>query len=787
MTTLCSVLATCVISAGSADQTAAPAPFFQQITIASHKDGGENCWPCMARLSDGRLLVLWAQAKKGSQDYGVLGAFSSDAGATWSKPVKLIDHEGQLDADPSILVSGRRVFVTCTSLPKGAGGISTSTTWCVRSEDDGVTWSAPYAIPMGRRYTCGKTHHGLRLTSGTLLMGYSWDAICEQGKTLKEEGEMDLRAGVMRSTDNGNTWTPGGDTNAQYEKVGGGSVRGTDEPAIVELPDGSVYMLMRTGSTHLYEARSTDEGRTFKDIKPSPLRGSNAPAALCAFNQDGRKGVLVVWDNAIARFPLCAAASFDGARTWSRPRDIGFPYTGGQASYPACDTAKDGTLVAVWQHDVPGGRDIRCARFNVAWLLQDPSAELQKTLSREVLPSPATPWQGYTLGKYPRESSPSWRVHVDRGQLTNEALRLGSGAGAYIDNEPGAWNGNTDKLIEIRMRVVSRESSAPDNHSAAEVWIGGSAARSGCLLLFRQNAVSFNESYEPAAEIDATRFHTYRVVTKNRQGKAFLYIDDGKAPVLAAPLGENYGYTINRILFGDSGGAKTVAGVSDWTTVRWCDVESDEKPRVIVNFGDSTTAPRGSLRTFGVRLQRTLDLRSIPAVVINAGVGGHNTDQARSRLDHDVLSHKPSVVTIWFGLNDCAIDLWKGDTAPRVPIAKYEENLRYFIRTLKSRDALPILMTPNPVAWTDELLKLYGKPPLNPHTPDGYNFLVRQYAEAVRKVAEAEKVPLIDVYRMFDDYAGTDKRRLHDLLLDGMHPNDRGHRMIADEVGALIQ
>ena len=94
----------------------------------------------------------------------------------------------------------------------------------------------------------------------------------------------------MISTDDGLNWHNGGETDAACEPLTPNAVRGTDEPAIVELDDGSVYMLMRTGSDHLYQARSTDEGKTWTAIGPSPLRGSNAPAALCNFQVDGRRG-----------------------------------------------------------------------------------------------------------------------------------------------------------------------------------------------------------------------------------------------------------------------------------------------------------------------------------------------------------------------------------------------------------------------------------------------------------------------------------------------------------------
>lgn len=97
------------------------------------------------------------------------------------------------------------------------------------------------------------------------------------GKTLPSEAEMHLRAGVMISRDDGQTWQDGGDTDATHDKVSGGAVHGSVEPAIVELSEGTAYMLMRTGSSHLYQARSSDEPKTWTGIGPSPLLGGRQP------------------------------------------------------------------------------------------------------------------------------------------------------------------------------------------------------------------------------------------------------------------------------------------------------------------------------------------------------------------------------------------------------------------------------------------------------------------------------------------------------------------------------
>jgi lysophospholipase L1-like esterase len=91
-------------------------------------------------------------------------------------------------------------------------------------------------------------------------------------------------------------------------------------------------------------------------------------------------------------------------------------------------------------------------------------------------------------------------------------------------------------------------------------------------------------------------------------------------------------------------------------------------------------------------------------------------------------------------------------------------------------------MTPNPVAWTDELKTLYGKPPYRPNESDGWNVLLKDYAQAVRRVVKDQRVPLVDVYRLFGEYAAGPGHELNDLMFDGMHPASSGHALIADHL-----
>ena len=208
----------------------------------------------------------------------------------------------------------------------------------------------------------------------------------------------------------------------------------------------------------------------------------------------------------------------------------------------------------------------------------------------------------------------------------------------------------------------------------------------------------------------------------------------------------------------------------------------------IVAFGDSTTAIRpGSIANVYADLLRTeLPADGITGSVLNKGVGGNNTNHATSRFSTDVLANNPDLVVMQFGINDSAWNVWENPpaTAPRVALSTYISNMTSMTQQLKAAGSQVILMTPNAMRWTPALLNLYGVPPYDPNDPMGFNNTMLPYCQAVRDLAAAESVPLVDVYNMFVDYDAVSGQSMDNLLLDGMHPNGAGHRMIAD---ALIE
>ena len=208
------------------------------------------------------------------------------------------------------------------------------------------------------------------------------------------------------------------------------------------------------------------------------------------------------------------------------------------------------------------------------------------------------------------------------------------------------------------------------------------------------------------------------------------------------------------------------------------------RPPSIVMLGDSTTAPRdGIAKVYADRIGDALRADGVAARVVNSGVPGDTTDGARKRFAKDVLDHDPNLVVIQLGANDSAIDVWRTppDTEPRISPAQYEANLRAMIGELRQRRIAVILMTTNHFRWTPRLLELYGKPPYNPNDPGSFtDTTLRKYNDVIRKVAREENVRLVDVFALYDRYEKAMGKPVDTLLLDGMHPNDRGHELVAE-------
>lgn len=210
-----------------------------------------------------------------------------------------------------------------------------------------------------------------------------------------------------------------------------------------------------------------------------------------------------------------------------------------------------------------------------------------------------------------------------------------------------------------------------------------------------------------------------------------------------------------------------------------------QKPAVIVAFGNSVTAPRkGVEKVYPARLQDKLDESGIGCKVINSGVGSSHTGSVTDnnfakvrhgmdRFQEDVLNHNPGWVIINFGLNDAYQD-GGIDSEPRIPLENYRDNLHFFIQKIRKQGGKVILLTPNPLGSKYEWFR-YRQ--------------VEKYANCMREVAREQKVALVDSWELF--YRSAQVRQTPGnivfLFLDGIHPNDQGHELIADAIFRIIR
>lgn len=211
---------------------------------------------------------------------------------------------------------------------------------------------------------------------------------------------------------------------------------------------------------------------------------------------------------------------------------------------------------------------------------------------------------------------------------------------------------------------------------------------------------------------------------------------------------------------------------------------SQQDTITIVAFGNSTTAPRkGVEKVYSVRLHETLDYLGIPNKVINSGQGSSHTgsikDNSFAKVNHGmdrfqdaVLNHKSDWVIINFGLNDAYQDSGINGQS-RIPLKNYKKNIRFFIRKIKKQGGKVILLTPNPLGSKYELFR--------------YN-QVKKYADCINEIAKEEKIDVVDSWKLFYKYAAFKglKKNIDSLFLDGIHPNDTGHDLIANALSEIL-
>jgi Neuraminidase (sialidase) len=298
-------------------------------------------------LKDGSLLLGWTEfyAGDGADDAParLVGRVSTDGGRTWERKYTLVENDGGcnvMEVNFLRLNSGKIALFHCQK--------NTESTDCRvmmrTSGDEGKTWSAARQLSPANKYTGLTNGRCIRLRTGRILLE-AWeggDSYC------------------CLSDDDGKTWR-----DSQRVRPAQGSCW---EPACVELRDGRVMMLMRTGLGGQYKSISKDGGESWGEPAPTPLVGTAAPVSTSRIPTTG--DLLAIWNHnpgAKTRNPLTAAVSKDEGQTWGRFNNIEDAPDDAWA-YPAVTWAADRALITYFNYR--GGLALKLSSLPVGWFYE---------------------------------------------------------------------------------------------------------------------------------------------------------------------------------------------------------------------------------------------------------------------------------------------------------------------------------------------------------------------------------------------------------------------------------
>ncbi len=340
--------------------------------------------PTLYRFPDGRLFMVWGvyDIQECSNDGATVFSVSSDNGETWADPClwmkapnAVVSHASLLQVrgtDTVIMPFAEGHFVGAEEdrrferVTRWADYGATSRRIFVRtSVDGGVSWSEAREIPpklvVGRDAPPfhGAPYQLMQLANGEILLTAAY-------LHPDHRNPQRFHAVVLRSVDGGRTWRKDFDFTVPEP-------RGAMEPWIAELDDGELYCVMRTKSGFLYQMRSFDYGRTWDGPDKSSIPSVESMPKMIRL-QSGR--LLLVWNNVSSseqrpRYPLVAALSGDGGRSWDSPRVLADETGLNQLSNHDLIQLPDGRILSCVSHfraQRPACSDLDMYVYDEAWL-----------------------------------------------------------------------------------------------------------------------------------------------------------------------------------------------------------------------------------------------------------------------------------------------------------------------------------------------------------------------------------------------------------------------------------
>lgn len=342
-------------------------PWFRQETLFSSGEGGYHTYriPALAVSPQGTLLAFAEGRKHGRGDAGEIDLIvkrSFDNGKSWSATQIIVTEAGMTCGNPCPVIdrkTGTIWLPFCKNLADGGETLITQgkaarTVWVTHSIDDGQTWAEPLEItetvkkPEWTWYATGPCH-GIQLANGRLVIP------CDHMVGVYFDRSRDpYHSHVIYSDDHGTTWQIGGIVDV-----------GTNECALAELADGSLYINCRNyvGGKRRAVARSQDQGLSFEQFEWDETLVE--PICQASLERLPNGQLLFANPASTARERLTVRLSRDGGHSWPIARILHL----GPAAYSDLAVLPDGTICCLYeQGNSHPYETLTWARFNLPWL-----------------------------------------------------------------------------------------------------------------------------------------------------------------------------------------------------------------------------------------------------------------------------------------------------------------------------------------------------------------------------------------------------------------------------------
>jgi predicted neuraminidase len=303
--------------------------------------------PSIEKTNNGRIFVTWYSGGTGEPDpeNTCFLSYSDDGGVTFSD-IEIIaaPHNNLRAYDPCLWIDTERQLWYIFNRSNKTDEHAVYARICENPDAKILTWSNEFILNFNIPYV-------FRSTKPTVLSTGEWIfPVTHASDKVFDWFTFDKgKQGVAITSDKGETWSLYGNVTTPEWGL---------ENMIVELKNGKLWMLMRSGVNYLWESFSSDKGKTWSESKAGSI--SNPASRFFIRRLQSGNLLLVNHYKFTGRSHLTAQISNDDGVSWNEGLLLDEREW---VSYPDGIQDKDGTIWIVYDRDRQGAGEILLAKF----------------------------------------------------------------------------------------------------------------------------------------------------------------------------------------------------------------------------------------------------------------------------------------------------------------------------------------------------------------------------------------------------------------------------------------